>query len=139
MRIILKKSLVFVILLIVFGLSLSVNVFAQTSSTTLLDGQVGVSDIKAVYGTPVDIRVSILKIVNMVLGFLGIIFLVLTILAGFNYMTAAGNEEKVKKAIKQISQAVIGLIIILSSWGISLLIMRMVVGATKGYDFPYFF
>lgn len=144
MRIVFKKSISLIILLFIFGLSLSSAALAQTpppptnpNSNTLLDGQEGIGDIKGVYGNPVDLRVTIMKIIGMVLGFLAIIFLILTLLAGFNYMTAAGNEEKVKKAVKQISQAVIGLIIVLSSWGISLLILRMIMSASKGYDGLY--
>ena len=68
MRIILKKSLSLVILFVVFGLSLSFGANAQPSSAgSLLGAQEGVGEIEAVYGKPVDIRVSILKIVNMVL------------------------------------------------------------------------
>ncbi|MDP3836646.1 MAG: pilin [bacterium] len=57
-------------------------------------------------------------IVNAALSLLGIIFVVLIIYAGFNWMTASGNEESVSKAKKIITSAVIGLIIVLSAWGI---------------------
>lgn len=138
MRIIYKKGLSFIILFVVIGLGLSLGFTTpSTEAANILSEQEGSGQIQAVYGSPVDIRISVVKIIGMVLSFLGVIFLVLTILAGFNYMTAAGNEEKVKNATKQLSQAVIGLIIILSSWGISLLVLRIIVGASKGYDSPY--
>lgn len=147
MRIILKKYLSFSIFLFIFASSLSVGLNAQAqegneppaSNNNLFVGQEGMTEVQGVFGAPVDIRTSISNIINMVLGFLGVIFLILIIIAGFNYMTAGGNDEKVKKAITQISQAVIGLIVVLSAWGLTLLIMRMVVGASKGYSWPYFF
>jgi len=39
--------------------------------------------------------------------------------AGFLYLTAAGDEEKVKKAKNLIVSAVIGMILILSSYAIA--------------------
>jgi hypothetical protein len=44
---------------------------------------------------------------------------VITIIAGYQWMTAGGNEEQVAKAKKNISNAVIGLIIILAAYAIT--------------------
>lgn len=52
------------------------------------------------------------------LGLLGIIFIVLIIWAGYNWMTASGNEEKVTKAKSTLYRAIIGLVITLSAYGI---------------------
>ncbi|MDD2257751.1 MAG: hypothetical protein PHN91_00310 [Patescibacteria group bacterium] len=57
-------------------------------------------------------------VVNVVLGILGVIFLVLTILAGIKWMTAGGNDAKVKEAQGSITKAVTGLLIIISSYAI---------------------
>ena len=56
------------------------------------------------------------RIINLALGFLGVIFLVLVIYGGFLWMTASGNEEKVKKGRDLIIHATIGLAIILSAF-----------------------
>jgi len=53
------------------------------------------------------------RIINVLLGFLGVIFLVLVIYGGFLWMTASGNEEKVKKGRDLIIHASIGLAIVL--------------------------
>ncbi len=55
-------------------------------------------------------------IIGALLGLLGVIFIVLIIYAGFNWMTASGNEDKITKARSTILHAVIGLIIIISSY-----------------------
>ncbi|MBU0898151.1 hypothetical protein KJ806_03410 [Patescibacteria group bacterium] len=57
-------------------------------------------------------------IVGIVLSLLGVVFLILTVYAGFNWMTAAGEEERVTKAKETLTRAVIGLIITLGSYAI---------------------
>lgn len=58
-------------------------------------------------------------IISVILGFLGVVFLVLTIWAGFLWMTAGGKDEQVAKAKNMLIRAVIGLIIILSAYAIT--------------------
>ena len=53
------------------------------------------------------------------LGLLGIIFIILMVYAGYLWMTAAGNEDDVKKAKDLIEAAVIGLIIIVAAYSIT--------------------
>jgi hypothetical protein len=57
-------------------------------------------------------------IVNTAFGLLGALFIILIILAGFNWMTAEGNDEKISKAKDKLKSAIIGLIIILASYSI---------------------
>lgn len=64
-------------------------------------------------------------IVNIVFGLLSVVFLILTIYSGMRWMTAQGNEEEVTKAKNTLTQAIIGLVIIFSSWGIWELIVRV--------------
>jgi len=58
-------------------------------------------------------------IIGVFLSFMGIIFLSLIIYAGFVWMISGGNEQKVLKAKKTITSAVIGLFIILASYSIT--------------------
>lgn len=61
-------------------------------------------------------------VINVILGILGVIFLVLTILAGIQWMTAGGNDTKVKEAQGSITRAVTGLVVVVSSYAIWLFI-----------------
>ena len=70
-------------------------------------------------GTPKDIREIVALVISIFLQFLGIIFVALIIMAGFNYMTSQGNEEKIEKALSQIKAGVIGLVIIMASYAIT--------------------
>ena len=72
-----------------------------------------------------DIRVIIAQIIRVALGFLGIIFLVIVLYAGFQWMTSGGNEQKIASAKGLMINGVIGLAIILSAYGITSFIMRM--------------
>jgi len=75
-----------------------------------------------------DLRVSIMKIVRIVLGFVGVIALLIIIYAGYTWMTSAGNAEKIEKAKKILINAVIGLVIIFSAFAIVSFIIRALEG-----------
>jgi hypothetical protein len=60
----------------------------------------------------------IATIVRGILTILGTIFVVLIILGGFKWMTSQGNAEKIKEARESIKNAVIGLIIVVTSYAI---------------------
>ena len=72
------------------------------------------------------------NVINIALGFLGIIFVVMLVMAGFKYFTAQGAEAKTKEAIGSIKTAVIGLIIILMSYAITEFVMTNAVTVTSG-------
>lgn len=79
-----------------------------------------------------SLTLMILKIVKGFMGLLGIAAVVLVVYAGFLWMTAGGEEEKVKTAKKILVQATIGLAIILMSYAISSFVIGSIVGATTG-------
>lgn len=86
---------------------------------------------KAYGGTPEsDPQVIIGKIINAFLGLLGIVFLVLMVYAGFLWMTAQGEAEKVNTAKKLIVQAVIGLAIVLAAYAITSFVVGRLQEAT---------
>jgi len=70
-------------------------------------------------GEPKDIREIAAQVIKVFLGFLGIIFVALIVIAGFKYMTSQGNEEKISEAMSQIRTGVIGLIIIMASYALA--------------------
>lgn len=58
-------------------------------------------------------------VIRVALSMLGIIFLVLLVLAGYQWMTAGGNEKEVESAQARIKTAVIGLVIVLAAYAIT--------------------
>lgn len=65
-----------------------------------------------------DIREIAGRIISVILGLLGIIAFGLVLYAGFIIMTSAGNEEKVAQGKKVLTNAVVGLVIIMSTFAI---------------------
>ncbi len=61
----------------------------------------------------------IAAIIRVILGFLGIIAVVFVLYGGFTYMTSGGDPERVKKAKRILTNAAIGLVIVLSSFAIA--------------------
>jgi len=57
-------------------------------------------------------------IINTALSILGVIFIFIIILAGYQWMMANGNEAEVKKSKDSMSRAVIGLIVVISSYAV---------------------
>ena len=70
-----------------------------------------------------DLESTVVNIVQWILGFLGLIAVIFILYGGFIWMTAGGNEEKVSKAKKIISAAVIGLIVVLLAWAIVIFVV----------------
>ena len=57
-------------------------------------------------------------LISVALSILGVIFLIITIISGYQWMTAQGNEAQVTKAKDSVTRAVIGLIVVISSYAI---------------------
>jgi hypothetical protein len=142
MRIIAKKISAFVFLIVFSLLPLLALTNTALADENLLGTQEGFknNEVQSSFGndTPDDIRYTVIRFINISLLFLSVIFLVLVLIAGFRYMTAAGNEEQVKVALKQITQAVIGLVIVLSAWGISFWVLMRVQAAITGANYLHF-
>lgn len=66
-----------------------------------------------------------------IMSFLGVIFIILTIYAGFLWMTAKGNEQQVEKAQNILKTTITGLVIIALAYGIMQLIGSILGGLFK--------
>jgi len=66
-----------------------------------------------------DLEDVIANIIRIILGVLGVIFVVLMFLTGNDWLQAAGNEEKIKTAKKRIQTLLVGLIFILIAYAVS--------------------
>ncbi len=87
-----------------------------------------------VTGSPGDIiklRMTLtITIIRSLLGILGILFLILIIWGGYEWMFSGGNEERVAKAKERIKMAVNGLIIVLGAYAITMLIFSVLFDLT---------
>lgn len=77
-----------------------------------------------------DVRQTAARLINVALGFLGIIAVVIVLIGGFKYMVAGGSDEKTADARKLIISGIIGLAIILSAWAITGFVLSRLISAT---------
>lgn len=119
MKKIIKQT--FIILAISLILILPYFVFAQDDSTTMRGVLKTIGD-SAGYMTSGVSETSFAGflglIVSTFLSLLGIIFIGEIIYAGYNWMTARGEEEKVEKAKDTLRRSIIGLVIIVGAYAI---------------------
>lgn len=113
-----KLKQFFIVLALVFILLLPYFVFAATMKNVLL----GLGD-SAGYTTTGVTETSFSEILGLVvsgfLSLLGIIFIGEIIYAGYSWMTARGEEEKVERARETIRRAIIGLVIVVGAFAIA--------------------
>jgi hypothetical protein len=122
-----KKALFALFAVSLFALTVS-PVFAQSLETGIDYGTF------TGLGTN-DIREGVMNIVRVLLGFLGIIAIVIILYGGFVWLTSAGNEEKVGQAKKIISAGIVGLIIIFVSYAIAEFVITQLLVATGAEGF----
>ncbi len=88
----------------------------QTQNATCEDGDCA---LPATVGGANSAESLVGSVVNMILSVLGIVFFFIIFYAGFNWMTARGNGEKIEKSKEMIESAAIGLIIVLAAYAIT--------------------
>jgi len=79
-----------------------------------------------------ELREAVMNIVNVALGFLGVLAILIILWGGFRWMTAGGSEDKVAEAKKVIVAGIIGLVIILAALAITNFIIKSLLEATGG-------
>lgn len=70
------------------------------------------------------------RIIRVALSLIGTIFFALTVYAGFLWMTAGGNEEKITQAVGLFKAAFIGLVIVLAAYSITIFVFARVIRST---------
>jgi len=135
MKILSLKIIVFVCLLSFIIFLPSRAVLAAELSTDYLfgGGKLTAEELAGHTGLGIsDPREVAANIINIILGFLGIIAVILILFGGFMWMTAAGNDDKIGTAKKLMSAGVIGLVIVLAAFGIAKFVISSMLSATGG-------
>lgn len=109
---------------------LAICVLAAANPALAQDAVSQLEDVAAGGGLPTaNIAIIIARIIRVFLGTLGIIFTIIVLYAGFIYMTAQGDDNKVKRAKDMIKNGVIGMIICLSAFSITQFILNRLLDA----------
>lgn len=72
----------------------------------------------------------IIGIGYVILGFVGLVVVAVIIFGGITWMTASGNEQKVEKGKKMVIGALVGMVIIVSSYGIAKIVYETAGGGS---------
>lgn len=106
------------------------GIFLLPSLSLAADVNVGLEYAADLGLSATDPRIVVANAIRIVLGFLGMIALLIILYAGFVMMTSDGYEEKITKAKEILTSAIIGLIIILSAFGLVSFLMSAFLGAS---------
>lgn len=85
-------------------------------------------------GEPRDPRLVVAYVIQALLGLLGVLFLGYTLYAGFLILTSRGEEDKITKGKETLKTAVIGVLIVMSAYSITLIGARIASGGRSQYD-----
>ncbi len=77
-----------------------------------------------------DLREGVMSIINTLMGFLGIVAIIIFLWGGFRWMTAGGSEEKIDESKKIITAGIIGLIIVFVSYALAAFVINQLITAT---------
>lgn len=94
--------------------------FSDDSGLSSFAEKTGHSE-QSLFSDSESIASSLGTIIQYLLSFLGVIFMVLLIYGGVLWMTARGNDQQVEKAKGTIVQAIIGLVVVVAAYSISIL------------------
>ncbi|PWB38824.1 MAG: hypothetical protein C3F02_01910 [Parcubacteria group bacterium] len=78
-----------------------------------------------------DLRTAIAGIINVVLGFLGVVAVIIVLLGGFKWMTSQGSSDKTDEAKKLIGAGVVGLAIVLAAYAVASFVLGELYNATR--------
>lgn len=116
----------------IFSIFLTIFLFLPNFVTATAADPYGIDEISTLnLGKEGNVKNIIASIINIALGFLGVIAVIIILFAGFKWMTASGNEEQVASARKMLVQAITGLVIVFLAWIIANFIIDQLKEATN--------
>ncbi|MFA6105552.1 MAG: hypothetical protein WC725_03075 [Patescibacteria group bacterium] len=123
-------GLIIGLFLVVFGAAVYLQPVSAQSLLTGSADPLGVGYPRTAGFADTDVRITTAKTIRLALSMVGIIFLVIMLYGGYEWMTSAGNDEKVSQAKRRIYTGVIGLAVILVSYSITYFVITNLVNAT---------
>jgi hypothetical protein len=112
-----KFILPFMVIAVLFAMAISVT---PALAQGLGDALNSLGNFQAESGLPqADLYQTVGRIINILLGLIGLILVVLIVYAGFLWMTSQGDSKKVDTAKGIITNAIIGLLVTLLAYGIA--------------------
>ena len=118
-KIIFKKIVSFISILCLLTILILPQITSATSGVDVVTGSLEETAQQAELGSqPTDLSSLIGTVINYLFGLLGVIFLLVVLAGGLRWMTAGGNEEKVKKGKELANWGINGIIVIFLAYAL---------------------
>ncbi|MDD4900987.1 MAG: pilin [Patescibacteria group bacterium] len=110
----------------------SAGKFLNSNTTTNMNnGTQGLANTAGYETSTADSALTLVQtVINIFLSVIGVLLLAYILFAGYNWLTAEGEEEKVQKAKDTIKRAIVGVIIIVAAYAISVFVMSRIEAGT---------
>jgi len=103
--------------------------FALGNGVLLLPAQAAAQSVRTpskLRGTEfTNIADAITAFFNIAITVAGVVFVLLFLIGGIQYLAAAGNEDNTNKAKKLLVDAVVGLVIVIVSWAVGTYVLSL--------------
>lgn len=76
-----------------------------------------------------DLKDTIENIIRIIVGFLGIITVIIILYGGFVWMSSFGEEDKIDRAKKLIGAGVVGLVVVLAAYAVASFVVNSLTAA----------
>lgn len=130
-----KQAIIKKILAIIMAFSLVAPILASapiaraTADSLLWGGQKSAIKTNTGLGEK-DPRALAADVIKILLGFLGLIAVVIVLVGGFKWMTSQGSEDKIEEARGMIISGFVGLLIILAAFGLATFVIDQIYTTT---------
>jgi hypothetical protein len=129
------KKFIFLIAIVLFTSIFFVSsASADLASEILIQNESFAGQEGANFGESRDVREVVGVVIKSLLGIVGTLFMGYFIYAGYLWMTAAGNADQLDKAKSTMRNAVLGVFLTLSAYGILNLVVYIMNTADREYD-----
>ncbi len=127
----LKQILIFTLLLNGVMILAPVVCFSSEVKTVDLENPIQLKDSKGkvLKDEAITPAVIIGTVIKSFLGVVGGLSLVMMVYGGFQWLTSAGNDEKVKRGTQTMMWSIIGLVVVLASYLLVNTVLRFLAGA----------
>lgn len=98
-------------------------IFAETAKELVTGGLDTTAGVASLSEGSTDLPTMIGIVINYLFSILGVIFLTTTLIGGYFWMTAGGNEEKVEKGKKFIINGINGMIVVFLAYALTFVIL----------------
>lgn len=121
-------SITFFLVIFISGIFITaLPIKAQTNNSGInsaFDNAKRVAD-QSSYNYDISLETMVGDVIQIALSLLGTLFVCLIIYAGYIWLTAAGNEQRIEKAKKLLFESILGLVIVIAAYAVTYFLVNI--------------